>query len=224
LHVSNVKDYYIDRQDNYSSLLSGQLNSNTSLESKAVDKYLNYNFSIEPTKNNIGVFNSSVDFNSSNDDYVDHANSLRINKVVPNFHTLDLAETSANLINLNSISDAKYYNNPFKLLLNNHSKKKQALYLNSDYVSDLYDVSPSNEASELFSNKENSYRFKDSKSSNLGFLAPDKNSRLISKLHTDKGQFNLSATGTNLADMLSNFNNNKSSSNESSIYTLSSQG
>jgi hypothetical protein len=57
----NSKDYYTDRQDSYSALLSTQANLSSSLESNSVSKYLDYNFnlSVEQKSNSFALSNAN---------------------------------------------------------------------------------------------------------------------------------------------------------------------
>jgi hypothetical protein len=57
-NLANSKDYYTDRQDNYTALLASQLSNKSSLESKSVDKYLNYNFNVNHSKSELNAFNN----------------------------------------------------------------------------------------------------------------------------------------------------------------------
>merc|ERR1711907_429291 len=131
-----------------------------------------------------------------------------------NSKVLDLSQNS---LNVNSTSDGKYYNNPVKAALSSNSARRLALNLPTNSNSDLSTNLETNEVSAKFSNIELSSKFKDLKSGNMGFLSPDKNTRLISKLHTNKGQLNFSHEASNLDDVLNRINT--TSTSESEIYS-----
>jgi hypothetical protein len=128
-----------------------------------------------------------------------------------------LPNSGDNSTNINTTTDGKHFANPLKFSLASASTRKATTNLP---VSEYTDLSPQlkySEAEAAFANNEVSSKFKDLKSPNLGFLSPDKNARLVNKLHTDKGQFNFSSSNSNLNDILSS-----AGSSEASLYNSSS--
>jgi hypothetical protein len=223
--LGNSKDYYTDRQDNYTSLLASQLSSNSSLESKSVNKYLNYNFGINPADSKLNSFNSLAN-NHSENYHSDLENSSRFGASLNT--SSDIANTSSSSTdaasyNVNNTTDGKFSNNSVKPLLAASSNRKLAIDTRQPSSLDLGSNNNDNSTiSSKFSNIESSSKFKDLKSGNMGFLSSDKNSRLISKIHTSKGQFNLSDKNSNLADIMSQINLQGTSNNELAIYNSSS--
>ena len=67
----NSKDYYADRQDSYSALLSTQANLPSSLESNPVSKYLGYNFNLSAEQKSNGFALSNA--NSAPDTSTQHS-------------------------------------------------------------------------------------------------------------------------------------------------------
>jgi hypothetical protein len=128
-------------------------------------------------------------------------------------------DLSQNALNVNSTSDGKYYNNPLKVALDPTNTSRLALDLPLNNSFDLNTSFNLNEAVSKFSNIELSSKFKELKSSNMGFLSPDKNTRLIGKLHTSKGQLNFSHGSSNLADVLNNIRT--AATNENEVYKSS---
>jgi hypothetical protein len=87
---------------------------------------------------------------------------------------------------------------------------------------DLAINSTPNEVSSKFSNVEAVSTFKDLKSGNMSFLSPDKNARLVHKLHSNQGQLNMSGANNNLADIVDDSYMSNSSISENSIYNSAS--
>jgi hypothetical protein len=222
--LSNSKDYYTDRQDNYTSLLSSQLGNNAGLESKSVEKYINYNYNLNLPAKNVSYFNNTnADLLNNRSSDINNSNRLNTTTL---YHSdkknssqpFSLNESS---YTINTTTDGKYNNNPVKPLLSSSSLKKPAVDSNTFIDLDIPNSNFSDSASNRFSNISSSSKFKDIKSPNMSFLSSDKNSRLISKLHSSKGQFNMSYRNSNLLDIISEISNNKSATNESAIYNSS---
>jgi len=223
--LNNSKDYYTDRQDNYSSLLVNQLNSSSNLEHNSVSKALDYNFSLNNESAMLNSANGSLNlsskghFNDSNS-----ASSIGAKVSSTNLSTdvnSKLLDLSKNSLNINATSDGKYYNNPLKAILSPTNSRKLALSLPVTDSSDLSVNLSLSEVNNKFSNIEASSKFKELKSGNMGFLSPDKSSRLVGKLHSSKGQFNFSHESSNLSDILNNISNQGSVVSESEVYGAS---
>lgn len=221
---NNSKDYYTDRQDSHVSLLVSQLNSSSNLESNSVGKFLDYNYNLQAANSIDGVASNNYRSTNTKLYYSDLSQSSRVNSLVSAFllssnvnqKFLDLAR---NTFNINNTSDGKYYNNPLKVTLNLANARRLGLNLP---VSNNFDLDTNfnlTEAVSKFSNSELSSKFKEFKSGNMSLLSSDKNIRLISKLHTNKGQLNLSHEASNLDDVLSKLHSAVTDENE--IYNSS---
>jgi hypothetical protein len=195
------------------------------LESKSVDKYLSYNFSVNSLKSELSTFNSLTNSTDANY-YTDSNSASRLKSSLHNnSEGISAASVNSNAssYNINNTSDGKYSNNAIKILLAPTSSRKAAINVGATSDLDLTDSVASSTTDSKFSNLEHSTKFKDLKSANLGFLSSDKNIRLLSKLHTSKGQFNLSDKNSNLSDIISEFNNNSALSSELAVYNSSSK-
>jgi hypothetical protein len=189
-----------------------------------VRKFLDYNYNLQQANSPHRVAANNHLNLTSDTYYKDLSESSRLNSSVTNFllnsdinqKLLDLAKNS---LNINSTSDGKYYNNPFKITLNLANSRRLALNLPLDNNFDLNSSFSTTEVANKFSNVESSSKFKELKSGNMGFLSPDKNTRLISKLHTNKGQLNFSHEATNLDDILNKVHSSVTDENE--IYNSS---
>jgi hypothetical protein len=222
--LSNSKDYYTDRQDSYTSLLSTQLGSKSNLESKAVSAYLAYNHGLSLNSDRQESFNSL----SSNSVRNSSTDTTRLTALIDNqkLHStisVTALDNNADSYNLNNTSDGKFHNNALKPLAANTLQRKPAIITSNSNNVDLESSNFANEANEKFSNVESSSKFKDIKSPNMGFLSADKNTRLISKLHTSKGQFNFSNNNSNLADILNSIEPNSATVSEGALYDSSSK-
>jgi hypothetical protein len=163
--------------------------------------------------------------NSSDVNY--HTDSNSASRLKNNLHSnseasaIPSVNSEASAYNINNTSDGKYNNNAIKPLLAPTNSRKSAIEAAPSSSLDLSDSISSSTANSRFSNLELSTKFKDLKSANLGFLSSDKNIRLLSKLHTSKGQFNLSDKNSNLSDIISEFNNNSAVTKELAVYNSS---
>jgi hypothetical protein len=128
-------------------------------------------------------------------------------------------DLSRNSLNINSTSDGKYYNNPLKIALNSSNVRRLALDLPFNGNLDLIINLNLSEVTNKFANTESSSKFKELKSGNMSFLSPDKNTRLIDKLHSSKGQLNFSNGSSNLDDVLNRVHTAATDENE--IYSSS---
>ena len=216
----NSKDYYTDRQDSYSALLSTQANLSSNLESNSVSKYLDYNFNVsnEQKPNSFALSNANY---STDTHFSDFAASDRLSSQLSTANSSGsnlpvLPNSSDNSTNINTTTDGKHFANPLKFSLASASTRKSTTNLPVSGYTDLAHQLKYSEAEAVFANNELSSKFKDLKSPNLGFLSPDKNARLVNKLHTDKGQFNFSSSNSNLSDILSG-----AGSSEASLYNTS---
>jgi len=224
--LNTSKDYYTDRQESYSSLLVNQLNSSTSLEYGAVNKALAYNFNTNYSKSKPLTFNNYIspeskhyfsDLTSSN--HLNNNLTLTSPTIEKNTNFTDISKNS---LNINNTSDGKYYNNPLKVILNTSNFRKLSLSLPTNELVDLSVNLGLTETHSKFSNIELSSKFKELKSGNMNFLSSDKNTRLIDKLQSNKGQLNLSNESSNLNDVVNKITISGSSVSENEIYNSAS--
>lgn len=220
-----TKDYYTDRQNNYSSLASSQLNTKSNLDNLAVNKFLNFNFGVSADSYSPTFSNHKVN-NTESTYFKDVNNAARINYSLTSHSDESnkvnkLVGINKTSLNINNTTDGKYSNNPVKAALNPTNLRKASVQATLVDYSDLSTDISSSEVVSNFSNVDQTTQFKDLKSPNMGFLSPDKNTRLISKLHSSRGQFNFSDESSNLSDVLNKFSNKTPSVSESEIYNSS---
>jgi hypothetical protein len=226
-YLLNSKDYYTSRQNNYSTILSSNSNNYPSLDKLSVDKYLYYNFDTVVKKTpEASLAHNSLPPTNTSTDQSDLRHSLSNSDIIsmPQDNTsmgLSLGKfDSENLdkLTINSTSDSRYFSNPVRPLTALPQPPKNAANLQINNYSDLLVLQPSDEISSSQNNSISFTRAKELKSPNLGFLSSDKNSRLISKLHSSKGQHNLSKNSNNLLDMVSTLTHDASSIAEPAVY------
>lgn len=223
--LMNSKDYYIDRQNNYSSSLAIQSGAKSNLDKISIEKYLAYNFNFENGATKLAFSNN---FNNSTKASVRGDLNLAISNKELLGHTtgLDLSlskldSESMDKSTINATSDSKYYTNPLKPLVTLPSLRKNTVNLPISTYLDLSVPTPSSEVLASCANNSLSTKFKELASPNLGFLSSDKNSRIISKLHSSKGQFNLSPNSNNLLDIIDYAGVSNSSTSEFNLYSSS---
>jgi hypothetical protein len=225
--LAGAKDYYTDRQDNYTSVLSSQLGNRSSLESNSLNKYLSYNFGLDAENPNPGFFNNVPGSNLNDDYFEDHASSTTAASVVLSPSNLTSAGLNLgkqlNTYDVNATSDGKYYNNAIRSLLSPSIYRKSAAEADETTNVDLQVSNNLTTITQKFSNTEKISRFKDLKSPNMGFLSSDKNSRLIAKMQSSKGQHNFSSSTNNLEDAVTFLTKHNTSPNESAVYSASNE-
>jgi hypothetical protein len=223
--LMNSKDYYIDRQNNYSSSLAIQSGAKSNLDKISIEKYLAYNFNFENVPSKATLSNSAN--NSAKPSIRSDLNLAMSNKELLDYAVgsdVTLSKLDAESIDkdtINSTSDSKYYTNPLKSFVSLPSLRKNAVNLPVSSYLDLSVYNPTSEVLTSYANNSMSTKFKELASPNLGFLSSDKNSRIISKLHSSKGQFNLSPNSNNLLDIIDYAGAANSSISEFSLYSNS---
>jgi hypothetical protein len=106
--------------------------------------------------------------------------------------------------------------------LNPSNFRKLSLPLPANELVDLSVNLGLTETHSKFSNIESSSKFKELKSGNMNFLSPDRNTRLIDKLQSNKGQLNFSNESSNLNDVVNKITISGSSVSENEIYNSAS--
>jgi hypothetical protein len=194
--VLDSLNYGTFRQHNYISSKSLNNNFLSKIDSKNINKFLNYNYNIN--------YNSKSSVNDLSNIKLHNRNSknnfLKVNEMV---NTLNLSKNKlyTQFLNyptktslLNSENDAKQYNNTIKYNLNLKFNKKN--FLGKDYINsftDNSDISSNLFLDNLTSSLQNTnlaYRFKNLKSSNLSYLPNEKNVRLVDNIFLKKSNFN----------------------------------
>jgi hypothetical protein len=192
-----------------------------------MEKYLSYNLSIDGTQSNNANFFSNLPEFTSDSSKIDLDNSARLKDLVSNHASLvnltlsNLDSPNLDKNTVNSTADGKFTSNTLRSLLASFSSRKNVF--NSPIIpqSDLLINVPTSQVYATLINNSSSSKFKELKSPNMGFLSTDKNSRLISKLHSSKGQYNFSHKNNNLQDIISSIADNNTSPNELNSYNFS---
>jgi uncharacterized protein (DUF1499 family) len=118
---------------------------------------------------------------------------------------------------VNSTDDSKGHTNAVKYV--DYSKSTQ-----SNYQSTLSDLAPLNSSSlpsSIDDNTGSSFKFKDNKSPNSGFLSSEKNVRLIDNVNPTKFNASLSKSNNNLEDIVSSITGESVLPNTYSLYSMS---
>jgi hypothetical protein len=201
----NNSDYYYGnpRQHNHACLDSFLPSFTTLVNTKGFTKFVDYSLNVNSNTSLGAKFfktnTQQTSFYNENLEYSTRVfgdNILKINSLLHNyFGKPDLFFSKwvlnyYNNHNLNNTNDAKSTSNPLKELIRARGFKKKKFLLNKNnpqtILSELTSKTKNNFYSWNLFNKSKSYRFKDIKSSNLSFLSPDKNSRLILKKKLNK--------------------------------------
>jgi hypothetical protein len=189
------------------------------LDKKSVDMILNYNHSVN-TESNASYVNENVDVTKlSSSSNVDVSSLSSINS--------ELSTTSANIASIievptshnstNSTDDAKGHSNSIKYV--DYSKTSHSNYQTS--TSDLQGVNTTSLPSSVDDNQGRTFKFKDNKSPNSGFLSSEKNVRLIDNINPTKFNASFSKNNNNLEDIVYNVTEESVLPNTSNIYSLS---
>jgi hypothetical protein len=189
------------RQHNYTVSASNQYKQGL-LDSNSVDKIMSYNYGIEkPQKASFYGQNTSITSANPNTtldlsvaDSVLHDSITNLNTVV---HSLENPTTQNSL---GSTADSKTHTNPLKYVESSKAKTSSSSILSSDLQA-LNTVGLPYGSDD---NVGNSFKFKDNKSTNMGFLSSEKNVRLIDNLNPSKLNSSLSEGNNNMEDIVSN--------------------
>jgi hypothetical protein len=139
----------------------------------------------------------------------------------------ELNATSANIASIletptfhnstNSTDDTKGHSNPIKYV--DYSKTSNSSYQTS--MSDLQGVNTASLPSSIDDNEARTFKFKDNKSPNSGFLSSEKNVRLIDNVNPAKFNASFSKNSNNLEDIVYNVTEESVLPNTTNIYSLS---
>jgi hypothetical protein len=217
--TSNAYNYGTFRQHNYTTSASNQYKQGL-LDSNSVSAILSYNYGIED--NQVPSFDgqntSLTALNSTSSVDLNLVNSIKDSSLAATSSITSLAESPTQQNSIASTVDAKSHNNPLKYIDSGKNQSSSLSTLNSDLSSLSNDGAP--HASD--DNLGLSFKFKDNKSPNMGFLSSEKNVRLIDNINPTKLNPSLSANNNNLEDIVSNSIGDSIVPNNYNIYSMSS--
>jgi heme/copper-type cytochrome/quinol oxidase subunit 2 len=217
LDLTQSYTYGMDRQHTYTSLSSVLPNFSTLVDTKSVNKFVNYTLGYNNCNNNSLLSINRFDYENPNntsgklETSIDNLNTLL--KLQPSTGNVNAADFSSfiKIPNFASVlsaeNDSKQYSNAFKFLLNSKYKKKSIQNYNSLLNTNTNLLLSSNEPHSTFSsslyNTENNLKFKDYKSSNAQFLGSERTVRLLNNISSNSYKWNLSAS-PNVASLIGN--------------------
>ena len=205
LDLNSSYTYGMDRQHNYMSLAATLPSFSTLLDNNSVDKFFSYNFnntSVNKSTSNLDL--NRLNYNPSTDTSTTESLVNNYSKLLPQtynrLNTLDFL-LFLKLPNAFSVlgaeNDSKQYSNPFKFALNLKHKKKTLWNLDhavSDYTAgNVPTTNPNDKFSNTTYNTENTFKFKDLKSSNAQFLGSERTVRLLNNLNSNAFKWNTSS-------------------------------
>ena len=214
-NLSNSYNYGTHRQHSYSVAASNQYKQGL-LDKKSVDTLLAYNYNISndmtPTFSNEHVEllpsdQPSVDSNL----YSTITSSASASSINSNF----FSENPTAQNSMSSTTDAKGHSNALKYV--SASKGNSSSVLNS--YSDLQRSSVSSLPYLGEDDSSQTFKFKDNKSPNLGFLSSEKSVRLINEVNPSKFNSSFSTASNNLNDLVSNSIGDSITPNLSNVYS-----
>jgi hypothetical protein len=189
------------------------------LDKKSVDMILNYNHSLN-AESNASYMNENVDVTK-----LSPSSNIDVSSL--SFINSELNTTSANIASIievptshnsaNATDDAKGHSNPIKYV--DYSKTNHSNYQTS--MSDLQAVNTSSLPSSADDNEGRTFKFKDNKSPNSGFLSSEKNIRLIDNVNPAKFNASFSKNNNNLEDIVYNVTEESVLPNTTNVYSLS---
>jgi hypothetical protein len=187
------------------------------MDKNSVDTLLSYNYNISKTNtpNFLGEHVEMTKNNKTNSD-LNLTSALNMNDV--NAINTNLNLENANLQNSsNSVTDLKGHSNTLK-----YANFSKASTLASTMQSlDLQSTSESNLPSLNENNEGRTFKFKDLKSPNLGFLSSEKNVRLLDEVSPSRFNASMQQGVNNLDDLVSHSIGESILPNSYSIYSSS---
>lgn len=226
-----TSSYGLKRQHNYTAQKSILSNSNTLMDTNAIETLMSYNQDMKasgvysPLSNSIKFHNHSTKTQStlntaSMNDKINNVSTRKANLSMLNYVAF-LEKTSL----LSSENDSQQLSNPLKSALNNKWSKK--MFLNNKWVGsgfnndEITKASPVSNFSNKLINEEISPRFKDLKSAGTSFLPSERNSRLVNNINFTKTNLNYADNDNNLTAMINASNNTLPSNMQESLFTSS---
>ena len=211
-------NYGTMRQQNYTTSASSQYKQGL-LDKSSVDTILAYNYNTN--KNELpSYYNENVDlFNSDRINIDSVISSTTLDKgSFNNAAVLSDAETPTKSRSFLATTDSKGHNNSLKYSLDTKGSSTTSLLSTSDLQSVSNDCLPYLEES----NAPKTFKFKDLKSPNLGFLSSEKNVRLSDNVNPTKYNPSLSSYSNNLEDIVSSYINESITPNNYNMFSSSS--
>jgi hypothetical protein len=214
-NLTNAYNYGTLRQHNYTVAASNQYKQGM-LDKKSVDTMLNYNYNIT-TQNNPSFSNEHTELlnNSSFDSST--FSGITSNMSSDSINISLISENPSIQNNLNATTDAKGHSNPLKY--SHLTRGSSSNLLNSQL--DLQHSRSSSLPSAQEDDSARTFKFKDLKSPNLGFLSSEKNIRLIDDINPSKYNSSMTKNANNLNDLVSSSIGDTITPNLNSVYSSS---
>jgi hypothetical protein len=189
------------------------------LDKKSVDLILDYNHNINsqaaPSYSNENVNITKLSSDNKADLGLLSSVESAVNMTSTNVANILESPTIHN--SANSTDDGKGHANPVKYV--DYSKSSRSNYQTSQ--SDLQSLNTSSLPSSIDENNGTTFKFKDNKSPNLGFLSSEKNVRLIDNVSPSKFNASLSKGNNNLEDIVTNITGESVLPNTYNLYSMS---
>jgi hypothetical protein len=216
-NLTNTYNYGTLRQHNYTVAASNQYKQGM-LDKKSVDTMLNYNYSIA-NSSSANFSNEHVELTNSSTSSVDTSALLNGASALntSDIHVNALVENSTMQSSLNSTTDAKGHINPLKY---SHMSKNLSSSLSTSEL-DLQQTQVDSVPSSQEQDSPRTFKFKDLKSPNLGFLSSEKNVRLLDEMNPAKYNSSMNKASNNLNDLVSNSIGDTITPNLNTLYSSS---
>jgi hypothetical protein len=215
--TASAYNYGTLRQNSYTTSASNQYKSSL-LDKNSVNTMLTYNFGINTY--------STPSFTN------EHSELLQANNAALNSNVSTLLANNANTNGLNSslsaenhtlqnsqsaTTDSKPHTNVLKYSLNNKNESTNSISQFSDLQHPQNSFLPYNQEN----NEPRTFKFKDLKSPNLGFLSSEKNIRLIDEVNPTKFNSSLTKGVNNLDDLVNSSIGESITPNAYNVYSSS---
>jgi hypothetical protein len=216
--TANSYNYGTLRQHNYATSASNQYKQGL-LDSNSVDKILSYNYGIEsssaPSYSGQNTSITSANLGAVVD--LNLVNQVNPSSSISSSTLSNLSENPTAQNSNGSTLDAKTHKNSLKYT--DYYKHNSSVVDASSM--DLSSLNSSGAPHTADNNVGLSFKFKDNKSSNLGFLSSEKNVRLIDNVNTSNLNPSLSSGVNNLEDVISGSIGDSILPNTYNVYSMS---
>jgi hypothetical protein len=215
--TSGSYNYGTLRQHAYTTSASNQYKAGL-LDKNSVDTMLDYNFSMSPLSAPNFV-NEHTELFNSNASSVDSNLSNVISSGLNGSHvgSASLTENPTSQNSSASTTDFKSHSNALRY----SAVPKGSSLASNRSMSDLQQANSSGLPYAEEDKSPRTFKFKDSKSPNLGFLSPEKNVRLIDAVNPTKFNASLSNSTNNLNDIVTNSINESITPNSYNLFSSS---
>jgi hypothetical protein len=214
-NLTNSYNYGTLRQHNYTVAASNQYKQGM-LDKKSVDTMLNYNYNIAG-QNNPNFSNEHVELTSNTSFDSSTFSGVINNTSSASLNAALISENPSLQNNANATTDAKGHSNSLKYA--HLTRGGSSNLLNSEL--DLQESHNSNLPITQEDDSARTFKFKDLKSPNLGFLSSEKNIRLIDEINPSKYNSSMTKNANNLNDLVSNSIGDTITPNLSTVYSSS---